>query len=101
MATVPGDDNTPLAHGGRRLKNIGGTAPSGEDCAVLTVGTKKEEGVTKPLDSRHTREGWRYRQGAAFGALTGWSFQETDLGHPDGDCRPLPRDQSTHQLPWT
>ena len=100
-ATVPGDGNTPLAQGVRRLKNLGGNTPSREDCTVLTVGTEEREGFAKPLDSRHTREGWMYRQGAAFGALTGWSFTETDLGHPAGDCGPFPRDQSTHQLPWT
>ena len=26
--TVPGDGNTPLAQGGRRLKNLGGNTPS-------------------------------------------------------------------------
>ena len=99
--TVPDDGNIPLAQGGRLLKNLGGNTPSGEDCTVLKVGTEDGVCFTKPLDSRHSREGWMYRQGAAFGALTGWSFPETDLGHPAGDPRPLPRDQSTYQLPWT
>ena len=49
------------------------------------MGTEEKEGFTKPLDSRHTREGGKYRQVAAFGALTGWSFPETDLAHPAGD----------------
>ena len=87
-ATVSGDGNTPLAQGWRRLKNLGGNTPSGEYCTVLAVGTEEREGFTKPLDSRHTREGRRYRQGEAFGALTGWSFTETDLGHPAGDRWP-------------
>ena len=91
-ATVPGDGNTPLAQGERRLKNLGGNTPSGEDCTILTIGTEEIEGFTKPLDSRHTREGGMYRQGAAFGALTGWSFPETDIGHPAGDRGPLPTD---------
>ena len=93
VATVPGDSNTPLAQSGSRLKYLGGNTPSGEYCTVLTVGTEEEVVFTKPLDSRHTGEGWRYRQGAAFGTIAGWSFPETDLGHPACDRGPLPRDQ--------
>ena len=94
--TVPCDGNTPIAQGRHGLIILGGNTPSREDSKrtseILTVGTKKEGVSTNPLDSRHAREGGRYRQGSAFGALTGWSFTETDLGHSSGDRMPLPRD---------
>ena len=99
--TVPCDGNTPIAQGRHGLIILGGNTPSREDSKrtsasrneILTVGTKKEVVSTNPLDSRHAREGGRYRPGAAFGTLTGWSFTETDLGHPAGDRGPLPRNQ--------
>ena len=83
------------------MKNLGGNTPSEEVCTVLTIGTEEKEGFAKPLDSRHTREGGRYRKGAAFSALTGWSFSATYLGHPADDRGPLVSDKSTRQLPWT
>ena len=98
--TVPCDGNTPIAQGRHGLIILGGNTPSREDSKrtsasrseILTVDMKKEGVSTNPLDSRHAREGGRYRQGAAFGALTGWSFTETDLGYSAGDRGPLPRD---------
>ena len=100
-ATVPCDGNTPIAQGRHELIILGGNTPSREDSKrtsasrreILTVDTKNEGGSTNPLDSLHAREGWRYRQQAAFGTLTGWSFTETDLGHSAGDRGLLPRDQ--------
>ena len=99
--TVPCDGNTPIAQGRHGFIILGGNTPSREDSKrtsasrkeILTVDTKKEGVSTDPLDSRHAREGGRYRQGAAFGTITGWSFTETDLGHSASDRGPLPRDQ--------
>ena len=100
-ATVPCDGNTPIAQGRHELIVLGGNTPSRGDSKrtsasrwkILTVGTKEEGVSTNSLDSRHEREDVRYRQGAAFGALSGWSFTETVLGHSAGDRGPLPRDQ--------
>ena len=99
--TVPCDGNTPIAQGRHGWIILGGNTPSRKASKrisasrneILTVGTKNEGVSTNPLDSRHAREGVRYRQRAAFGTLTGWSFTDTDLGHPAGDLGPLPRDQ--------
>ena len=99
--TVPCDGNTPIAQGRHGLIILGGNTPSREDSKrtsasrneILTVDMKKEGVSTNPLDSRHAGEGGRYRQGAAFGALTGCNFTGTDFGHSAGDSGSLPRDQ--------
>ena len=85
---------------------LGDNTPSREDSKrtnasrseILTVGTKKKGGSTNPLDSRRAREGGMYRQGAALGTLTGWSFTETDLGHPAGDrdCQEISQHINLH-----